>query len=197
MVWCWRLKNLNIYWKCDSCVDSITRGDNRSPLHTITIISIMKRFRSVDLDTPYVDGGQLHVSFTKVEFCYNKSPAPTQCSRLRPNLHLKDSTNKNYGFLVCSIAPQALVQWSENHSLGLYIGSDNTAWICWRHRGRLFLSLFRPFSSHVFWCLYAPQWTKRELILTSRVQIISPRGLKACWLRIFQHNALILLYLRR
>ena len=61
--------------------------------------------RIVEIDTPDVYFDHLHVSSAKVESCDNKSPAPIQCSRLRPNFHLKDSANDNYGFLVRSIAP--------------------------------------------------------------------------------------------
>ena len=40
----------------------------------------------MELDTPYIDAGHLRVASTKVEFCDNKISAPTQCSRLCPNL---------------------------------------------------------------------------------------------------------------
>ena len=46
----------------------------------------------------------------RLNFANEKNTAPTRCSRLRPNLHLKDSANENYGFLVCSVAPRALGQ---------------------------------------------------------------------------------------
>ena len=62
----------------------------------------------MELDTPYVDCGHLHGSSAKVESCDKKSPAPTQCSFLRPNFHLKESANENSGFLVYSLAPREL-----------------------------------------------------------------------------------------
>ena len=60
---------------------------------------------SVELDTPDVDGGHLHGSSAKVESCNNKITALTQCSRLRPNFHLKERANDNSAFLVLSVAP--------------------------------------------------------------------------------------------
>ena len=60
-------------------------------------------------------------------FCDNKIPAPNQCSRLRPNLHLKYSANKNYGFIVISVAPLSLGQLSDMHIIGIYSGSGGTS----------------------------------------------------------------------
>ena len=100
----------------------------------------------MDLDTTYVDGGHIHVSSTKVGFCDDKSPTPTRCSHLRTKFHLKDNANKNYGFIVRSVAPLSRVQWSGNNSLVIYFGSDGTARIGRRHRERL----FRIFESCIF-----------------------------------------------
>ena len=148
----------------------------------------MKRFRSVDLDTPYVDGGQLHVSSTKVKFWNEKIPAHTQCSHLRTNFHLKGSANKNPGLLFLYLAPQALGQWSEKHILGLYIIFYGTARIKQRHCERN----FRLFRVVYFRALYAPMRPKQELVLTSVFQIFAPWCLKACWFWICQYIDLIL-----
>ena len=146
MVWCWCLENLNRYWICDRCVSISIRCGNSSPLSTITNSSRTSRFRSVDLDTPYVDSCHHHVYSTKVELCENKSSARTQYSRLQPNFHLKDSANDNSGFLVCSVAPRELSHWRDMHDLGLYLGSNGTLYIGLRHREHpfcLFFALFR------------------------------------------------------
>ena len=161
MVWCWRLENLNRHWICDGYVYSSSHGDKFSPLPTITISSRTKRFRSVELDTTYVDVSHLHVSSTKVVFFGIKIPVPNQCSWLRPNFYRKDSTNKNYGFLVRSVASRSIGQWGVMHTLGLYFGPDWTIWIGWRHSKR-----FSPFSCCVFSHLYAPPHPKKEIILT-------------------------------
>ena len=76
----------------------------------ITNSRIMRRFCSVELDTSDVDGSHRHVSSAKFEPFDNKSTAPTQCSRLRPNFHLKDSSNENSEYLVHSVAPLELGQ---------------------------------------------------------------------------------------
>ena len=107
-VWCWRIKNLNRDWICESWVSISIRCGRYSPLPTITTSIKTRRFRSVDLDTLDGDCGHLHGSSAQVKSCGNKSPAPTQCSHLRYNFHFKDSANNNSGFLVRSVAPQLL-----------------------------------------------------------------------------------------
>ena len=81
--------------------------------------------------------------------------SPPQCSRLQPNLHLKDSANENSSFLVRSILPRALIQRSDIHGLGLYLGFYGTAWIGWRHHERLFRLFFTLFE----FCILVPLCT--------------------------------------
>ena len=59
----------------------------------------------MEIETKDVDCGQLHVSSSKVKSRDKKNPASTQCSRLWPNLYLKDSANENSAFIVRSVAP--------------------------------------------------------------------------------------------
>ena len=145
-IWCWRLKNSNWDWICDNCVSSSSYGVISIPLPNTTISSRTKRFSVEELYTHYVYGGHPHFSSIKVEFCGDKIPGSTRCSRLRPNLHLKDSANDNYGFCVWSIVLLSLSQWSGKYIIGLYIFSDGTAHIRWRHRKRM----FQLFESCIF-----------------------------------------------
>ena len=178
-VWCWRLKNLNRDWICDGCSSVSSRSGGSIPIPTIIRI-ITKRSLSLDLDTPYVDDGHLHLSSTKVEFCNNKSPAPTRCSRIHPNFHLKDSANRNSGFLVQFISPWELRQWSDKHRLGLYLGSYVTERIRRRHRKHI----FQNFRVGHFRALYAPPWPKQGLVLTLISQRPPPWCLEECWFKI-------------
>ena len=68
-------------------------------------------FRSVELETPNVYGDHLHVSSSKVEFCDNKIPVPTQCSLLRPNFHIKISAT---GILIFCSLRSSSGNWSVN-----------------------------------------------------------------------------------
>ena len=98
-------QKLNRDWIYDSCVSSRSHGGSSIPLPTITTSRNARRFQSVELDTPYIDGGHLHVSSAKVESYDKKIPAPTRRSQLWPNSPLKDIANKNSSFVVRSVAP--------------------------------------------------------------------------------------------
>ena len=156
-----------------------------SPIPTITNSRRTSRFRLMYIDTPDVDCDHLHGSSSKFKSCDNKIPAPTQCSCFRPNFHLKDIDNKNSGFLVCSVAPRSLSQWSDMQVHGLNLGYNGPAWIGRRHCN-LLLSFFRHFSSRGLWCIYAPPRPKKELILNHRLAWFAPWSFKSFWFWICQ-----------
>ena len=111
-VWCWCLENLNRDWIYGGCVSSSSCVGSSRPLSIITTSIRKRRFRSVELDNPDVYCGHLRGSSTKVKYCDNKSPAPTQCSRLRPNFHLEASTKREYwfSFSLCNASSTSTVK---------------------------------------------------------------------------------------
>ena len=67
---------------------------------------------------------------------------------------------REFWFFFHSVAPRALSQWSDMYSVGLYLGSNGTAWIGGRHHDRLFVSFssFFKLNFDISMHLHSQNW---------------------------------------